>query len=289
MEKRSLGFLDDEIDGVFVSKDINRYVVSLVPYEKTTTFKKGTKNAPRAIVDASPQMELLDETLHVNASSHGILTLSPRITDLASVTAHAASVAREHADALFAFLGGEHSITPAILEGLARKNMGIVWIDAHPDLRKEYRGSPDNHACAGYRSAAWGPIVQIGIRSLSEEQVEYLGRSDRVKCFRSWGEAVKDAVRGLPKSVYLSIDMDGFSPTLVRAVGTPEPGGLEWEEVMGILDFVFKEKDVVAYDVVELCPQADDVVSSFTAARLVYKVMNYHTYHKLTTHLQPRP
>jgi agmatinase len=288
VEKRRLGFLEDAIDEVSVSKEVNRYVVSLVPYEKTTTFKKGTENAPRAIVDVSPQMELLDEVLHVNASSHGVLTLSPRISDLRSITAHAASVAREHPDALLAFLGGEHSITPAILEGLARKEMGIVWIDAHPDLRKEYRGSPDNHACAGFQSAVYGPIVQIGVRSLSEEQVEFLGRSDRVKCFRWWGEAVKNAVRALPKNVYLSIDMDGFSPTLVRAVGTPEPGGLEWEEAMEILDFVFKEKDVFAYDVVELCPQADDVVSSFTAARLVYKAMSYHTYHKLTTHVRPR-
>lgn len=288
MEKRSLGFLEDELDGVFLSKEKNRYVVSLIPYEKTTTFKKGTKNAPRAIVDVSPQMELLDETLHVNASSHGVLTLSPRIAGLDSIAAHAAAVAREHPDALLAFLGGEHSITPAILEGLARKEMGIVWIDAHPDLRKEYRGSPDNHACAGFKSAAFGPIVQIGIRSISEEQVEYLGRSDRVKCFRAWGEAVKDAVRALPKHIYLSIDMDGFSPTLVRAVGTPEPGGLEWEDAMEILDFLFREKDVFAFDVVELCPQADDIVSSFTAARLVYKVMTYHTYNELTTRLRRR-
>ena len=289
MKKDSQGFLEDKQGGVFLSQEASRYVVSLVPYEKTTTYKKGTQNAPRAIIDASPHMELLDETLHVNASSHGILTLSPEISDLASVTAHAASLARSRPDALLAFLGGEHSITPAILEGLGRREMGIVWIDAHADLRKAYRGDPENHACAGFNSVGFGPIVQIGVRSLSEEEVEYLGRSDRVKCFRSWSDAVKDAIRGLPKDVYLSIDMDGFSPMLVRAVGTPEPGGLEWEEVMEILDFVFKEKDVFAYDVVELCPQTDDVVSSFTAARLVYKVMNYHTYHKLTTHLQPRP
>jgi agmatinase len=285
----SLGFLEDKLNGVYLSQETSRYVVSLVPYEKTTTYKKGTRNGPRAIIDASPHMELLDETLHVNASSHGIITLSPEITDLGSIAAHAASVASSHPGVLLAFLGGEHSITPAILEGLGRSDMGIVWIDAHADLRKEYRGRPDNHACAGFNSVGFGPIVQIGVRSLSEEEVEYLGRSDRVTCFRSWSAAVKDAIRGLPKDIYLSIDMDGFSPTLVRAVGTPEPGGLAWEEVMEILDFVFEEKDVFAYDVVELCPQADDVVSSFTAARLVYKVMSYHTYHKLTTHLPPRP
>ena len=287
MKNGGPGFLEDKLDGVFLSHEKSRYVVSLIPYEETTTYRKGARNGPRAIIDASPHMELLDETLHVNASSHGILTLSPPITDLSSVSAHAAAVARSHPAALLAFLGGEHSITPAILKGLARRNIGIVWIDAHADLRKEYRGRPDNHACAGFNSVGYGPIVQIGVRSVSEEETDYLAKSNRVECFRVWSEAAENAIRNLPKEVYLSIDMDGFSPMLVRAVGTPEPGGLLWEEVMGILDCVFREKDVIAYDVVELCPEEHDVVSSFTAARLVYKAMSYHTYHKLTAHLPP--
>jgi agmatinase len=287
VKQNPLGFLEDKLDGVFFSRKDSRYVVSLVPYEETTTYGKGAAKGPRAIVEASPHMELLDETLHVNASSRGILTLTPKITDLSSIASHSSSVAHEHPGALLCFLGGEHSITPALLEGLGRKDIGIVWIDAHADLRREYRGRPDNHACAGFNSVGFGPIVQIGVRSLSEEEVDFLGRSDRVKCFRPWNEAAKDAIRELPNVVYLSIDMDGFSPTLVRAVGTPEPGGLQWEEVMEILDFVMREKDVFAYDVVELCPQPGDSVSDFVAARLVYKVMNYHTYHKLTGHIPP--
>ncbi len=287
MKQDPLGFLEDKLDGVSLAREDSRYVISLVPYEETTTYKKGAVKGPRAIVEASPHMELLDETLHVNASCHGILTLAPKITDLSSVAAHASWVAREQPGSLLCFLGGEHSITPAILEGLGRKEIGIVWIDAHADLRKEYRGRPDNHACAGFNSVAFGPIVQIGVRSLSEEEVDYLGKSDRVKCFRPWNEAARDAIRALPSAVYLSIDLDGISPTLVRAVGTPEPGGLQWEEVMEILDFVMREKDVFAYDVVELCPQSGDIVSDYAAARLVYKVMNYHTYHKLTGHIPP--
>ncbi len=292
MKNAGSGFLEDKLDGVFLSREESRYVLSLIPYEETTTYKEGTRNGPRAIVEASPHMELLDETLHVNASSHGIVTLSPEITDLKSISAHAASAARAHPGALLGFLGGEHSITPAILEGLAgelaRREVGIVWIDAHADLRREYRGRPDNHACAARNSVPFGPIVQIGVRSVSEEEMEFLGKADRVASFRAWNEAAESAVRALPKDVYLSIDLDGFSPTLVRAVGTPEPGGLGWEEVMEIVDFVVKEKELFAYDVVELCPQDHDVVSSFTAARLVYKVMSYHTYHKLAPHLPPR-
>lgn len=287
MKQGRLGFLEDKLDGVFLSSKESRYVISLIPYEETTTYKKGAGRGPAAIIDASPHMELLDETLHVNASSHGILTLSPKITDLSSIAAHAASAARNHPGSFLCFLGGEHSITPAILEGLGRTDIGIVWIDAHADLRKEYRGRPDNHACAGFNSVRFGPIVQIGVRSLSEEEVDFLGHSDRVKCFRPWNEAARDAIRNLPRTVYLSVDMDGLSPTLVRAVGTPEPGGLQWEEVMEILDFVFREKDVLAYDVVELCPEPGDNVSDFVAARLVYKVMSYHAYHKLTSHIPP--
>ena len=289
MDHGKPGFLEDKLDGVYLSREKSRYVLSLIPYEETTTFKKGTRAAPRAIVEASPHMELLDETLRVDASSHGILTLAPEITDLESITAHAASVARSHPGALLGFLGGEHSVTPAILAGFGRKEIGIVWIDAHADLRKEYRGDPHNHACAAFNSLGFGSIVQIGVRSHCVEDLESISPSGPVKCFRPWCEAARDAIRALPESVYLSIDMDGFSPMLIRAVGTPEPGGLVWEEAMEILDFVFREKDVFAYDVVELCPHPDDLASTFITARLVYKVMTYHTYHKLAAHLPPRP
>lgn len=285
--KEGSGFLEDKLDGVFFSEEKSRYVLSLVPYEETTTYRKGTRNAPRAIVEASPHMELFDEALHVNASSHGILTLSPGITDLASVRDHAAEASRKHPGALLGFLGGEHSVTPAILEGLGRRDVGIVWIDAHADMRKQYRGRPDNHACAGFNSIGFGSMVQIGVRSVSAEEMEYLVGTRRVETFGAWDEPAREAIRKLPREVYLSIDVDGFSPTLIRAVGTPEPGGLTWEEGMSILDFVFKEKDVFAYDVVELCPHEDDIVSSFTVARLVYKVMTYHAYHKLAPHLRP--
>ena len=288
MDHGKPGFLEDKLDGVYLSREKSRYVLSLVPYEETTTFKKGTRAAPRAIVEASPHMELLDETLRVDASSHGILTLTPEITDLASITAHAASVARSHPGALLGFLGGEHSITPAILAGLGRKEIGIVWIDAHADLRREYRGDPQNHACAAFNSLGFGSIVQIGVRSHCKEDLESISPSGPVKCFRPWCDEARDAIRALPKSVYVSIDMDGFSPMLIRAVGTPEPGGLLWEEAMEILDFVFREKDPFGYDVVELCPDPDDLTSTFITARLVYKMMTYHTYHKFTTHLPPR-
>ncbi len=280
MEKKA-GFLQDKLGPLPVTREVNRFVLSLVPYEETTTYIKGTREAPEAIIDASGHMELLDEALGLDASRFGILTLRPDITDLKSITSHVRNIRDQYEGALFGFLGGEHSITPAIIEGLEEESLGIVWIDAHSDLRKEYGGRTDNHACAGFNSLSHGRIVQVGVRTLAGEEAEFLELSDRVKAFRNWGRAVEDAIKNLPKKVYLSIDIDGFSPALIRAVGTPEPGGLSWENGLEILDFIFREKEVCAFDVVELCPQPGDIVSTFTTAKLVYKIMAYHALHKL--------
>jgi agmatinase len=275
------GFLEDKFDAPSVSRDDNRFVLSLIPYERTTTYGKGTSRGPDAIVEASGHVELLDETLRTDASRHGVLTLRPDVPDLTAIRQHATRMAIEYPDALLGFLGGEHSVTPAIVAGLGLDDMGIVWIDAHADLRSEYCGSPDNHACAGFHSAAIAPIVQVGIRSLAAEEVDYLDSSTRVKSFRDWSGEVKEAIRALPQTTYISFDLDGLDPMLMRAVGTPEPGGLLWDDAMDILDFVMREKDVRAFDVVELCPDEGDIVSSFTAARLVYKFMQYYTHHRL--------
>jgi agmatinase len=276
------GFLEDKLDAASLSRETNRFVISLLPYEATTTYGKGTRHGPEAIVEASGHVELLDEELLIDASSFGVETVRPAITDLKSITTHVSSLAARAGGALPGFLGGEHSITPAILEGLGRRDIGIVWIDAHADLRQSYLERRDNHACAGYNSLRFGPIVQVGIRTLAHDEAEFLKTADNVRIFRLWDEHAKSAIRDLPRTVYVSIDLDGLSPALMRAVGTPEPGGLDWDEMLSILDCTFKEKDVCAFDVVELCPSKDDIVSSFTAARLVYKVMAYHAFYKLS-------
>jgi agmatinase len=274
-------FLENKLESVQVKRDRNHFVLSLIPYEKTTTYIKGTGNAPEAIIDASAHMELLDESLGVDPSLYGIETLRPSITDLKSITSHVRSMCNGSGDILFGFVGGEHSITPAIIEGLGEEELGIVWIDAHADLREIYLGQRDNHACAGFNTLPFGSIVQVGIRTLAEEEADLLKRSDQVSAYRHWCDRAEERIAALPRKVYLSIDMDGFSPELIRAVGTPEPGGLSWDEVMKMLEFVFKEKEVCAFDVVELCPQPDDVVSTFTAAKLIYKVMAHHALNQL--------
>ena len=273
------GFLEDKADPGDVSREQNHYVLGLIPYEETTTYGQGVGRAPDAIVEASGHVELFDEVLAVDASKGGILTVRPKITDLASITRAARKIRADHPDALVGFIGGEHSVTPALIEAFARPQMGIVWIDAHADLRREFHGRPDNHACAGFNSMGYGPIVQVGIRTLAEEEYDLLQSTDRVRAHRSWGAKARADIMDLPKDVYLTVDYDGFSPEVIRAVGTPEPGGLYWEEVMEILDTVFRHKNVIAFDAVELAPQEADIASSFTAARLVYKILNYHAFY----------
>jgi agmatinase len=271
------GFLEDKLDPGDIVLGENRYVLALIPYEETTTYGKGVGRAPEAIVEASSHVELFDEVLEVDASRGGVLTLRPGITDLQSITQAAKAIRDEHPQAFCGFIGGEHSVTPALLEAFARPNLGVVWIDAHADLRTEFHGRADNHACAGRNSLAYGPIVQVGIRTLAEEEWSFLKSSDRVTAHRHWNDKARADILALPDNVYLTVDFDGFSPEVIRAVGTPEPGGLYWEEVMEILETVFKNKRVVAFDAVELCPNDADHASSFTAARLIYKVLNYHT------------
>jgi agmatinase len=282
------GFLENKLESLLVTRDRNHFVLSLIPFEKTTTYIQGTHDAPEAIIDASAHMELLDDSLGVDASLHGIETLRPAITDLKSITSHVRSIYAHDENRLFGFLGGEHSITPAIIEGLGEESIGVVWLDAHADLRESYLGQGDNHACAAFNTLPFAPIVQVGVRTLAAEEADLLRESDRVAAFRHWCGEAEERIAALPRRVYLSIDVDGFSPTLIRAVGTPEPGGLSWDEVMRILEFVFRAKDIRAFDVVELCPRPDDVVSSFTVAKLVYKVMSYHALNKLEKR-PPRP
>lgn len=270
------GFLEDKDDPGDIVLAENRYVLGLIPYEETTTYGKGVGLAPEAIIEASSHVELFDEVLEVDASRSGILTARPTITDLASITRAAQELRAQHPQSFLGFIGGEHSITPALVEAFKRPNMGIVWIDAHADLRTEFHGRTDNHACAGRNSLQYGPIVQVGIRTLAEEEWSFLKSSDRVKAHRHWTAEAREDIMQLPDEVYLTVDFDGFSPEVIRAVGTPEPGGLYWEQVMEILETVFRYKKVVAFDAVELCPTEYDPASSFTAARLVYKVMNYH-------------
>jgi agmatinase len=278
---------------VAASYEAARVVILPIPYEATTTYRRGCENGPAAILDASQQVEYYDEELDEEFWAIGINT-QPAIADtrndrkvsseeMLQVTQQ--TVARLIADGKFVIaLGGEHSITTGLVEAYRQANsepFTVVQIDAHGDLRHEYEGSIHNHACVMRRIVDMGlPTVQIGIRSICREEADLI-KSKNLAVFRAreiasqpdWMERAWAAI--LTQRVFLTIDLDGIDPTLIPGVGTPEPGGLNWYALMTFLRQIFANHDVLGADVMELAPIADSVVSEFTAAKLVYKLIGY--------------
>lgn len=270
--ERTFDFLGTEVSGAHR----DRVAVIPVPVEWSASYGRGTARAPQAILDASMQIEFYNSGLDLDLEKTGIVTLREKIAskdDLVSfVRAH-----REYFRETFpCFLGGEHSITPWILEGLGYETLGIVWLDAHADMRAQYLGEKESHACAARNSLPFGKLVQIGVRSYSSEERDFLRSCDGTRVFSLWNEGAWEAIRRLPDPVYLSIDFDAVDPSILRAVGTPEPDGLEWDEMMDLLSFVFENKRVVAMDAVELAPVEHDETSNFIAAKIVYEAISRH-------------
>lgn len=253
------------------------FVVVPVPHEATTTYEKGTKNGPAAILKASEQVEEFDEELgYETYAKAGIHTLKP-----AAITGLGSRIAGVLKDKKIpVILGGEHSITPIALKAFAKKhrNLSVLQFDAHADLRNSYLGRKDSHACVMRRVLEICPAVQVGIRNISGEGYEFARKTGQLKKIH-WAEhleATEQITAQLSKNVYISFDLDAFDPAIM-STGTPEPGGLLWYEAMDILKAVCREKNVVGFDVMELLPRNGEIASDFTAAKLAYKIMGFIT------------
>ncbi|UCF06890.1 MAG: arginase family protein [bacterium] len=268
--KKSFDFLGPEVSGA----DRDRVYVIPVPIEWSTSYQKGTAHAPAAILEASRQVELYNQTLGLDLERSGIATLDPEIGSKEELSSFITRHRPELMSVFPCFIGGEHSITPWILEALRPDRIGIVWLDAHADLRESYLGEKENHACAARNSLPFGQIVEVGVRSYSKEEGAFLAGSDRIVACTYWDARARDAVYALPDRVYLSIDYDVIDPSLLRAVGTPEPDGLQWDTLMDLLTFVFSEKTVIGMDAVELCPKESDEVSNFIAAKVLFEAIS---------------
>jgi len=254
----------------------SRFVVIPCPYEATTSFGKGTKKGPQAIIRASQEVEWFDEELGYEPYHRGwIYTWRPvTIRRLPSVVRQ---VVREQK--IPVILGGEHSLTPLVVEEIKSfyRNLSVLQLDAHADLRDSYGGSKESHACAMRRVLEICPAVQVGIRSISVEEWEWANKTGQINKIH-WAEKlelVEKIENQLSKDVYLTIDVDVFDPAAVPAVGTPEPGGMFWYEVLDVLKGVCTTKNIVGFDVVELSPRFGDLASPFTVAKLIYKIMGF--------------
>jgi len=260
-------------------------VILPVPLDRTTSYVPGTRNGPREILAASAQVELWDEELGADPHVHGIVTL-PEMEMHASMDECLAEVHRVASavmarDKFLLTLGGEHSLTPPLVQAAVETfgALTVLQIDAHADLRDSYMDMPNSHACAMRRVLDHAPTVQVGIRNISESEVEALP-SLEARLFYDWNmrddpDWMDTVVSALGPKVYLTIDADGIDPSLMPAVGTPEPGGLTWPELTRLLRKVFRARDVVAADLVELCPLPGVASPNFVCAKLVYKMLGY--------------
>lgn len=284
-------FLGSEVAADYTNA---RVVILPIPFEATTTYRRGCENGPDAILNASHQVEYYDEELEREVWDVGIYTHSPiadtrdrqPVSSAQMLQETQQTVQRLIADGKFVIaLGGEHSITTGIVEAYRQANpdepFTVVQIDAHGDLRHEYEGSIHNHACIMRRVLDMGlPTVQIGIRSICREEAELI-KAKNLTVFRAREIALQPdwmerAIASIPThKVFFTIDLDGIDPTLMPGVGTPEPGGLNWYSLTMFLRRVFESHQVIGCDVMELAPITDSVVSEFTAAKLTYKLIGY--------------
>lgn len=258
-----------------------------VPYDGTASYRPGARRGPLAILEASPQLELYDEELQTEPYRVGIATLPPLevVLDPEAMTRRveqAVSLVIQ-SEKFPVVLGGDHSITVGAVRALMARYgaLSVLQLDAHSDLRDEYQGSRFSHACVARRVVETGcPLVQLGVRSLTREDADFLRKQEAIttvyahELSQDPGRAV-EALERLRNPVYISVDLDVLDPGVMPAVGTPEPGGLSWYQVLAVLREAFERYEVVGCDVVELCPIEGMVAPDFTAARLVYKLIGY--------------
>ncbi len=281
------GFLDLPAD--LSDPATARAAVLPVPYEATTSYGRGARRGPAAILEASAQVEFYDPELDAEPCRQGIATL-PEVALPEGDGERALAALRRAYEGVLATsrfvvaLGGEHTITYPLVAAWrdqlgTRTGFSVLQCDAHADLRDEYQGNRWSHACVMRRVVEEGvPVVGVGIRALSLEERDWLRRTGSAVVFgdelgtEGWIERVLAA---LTPKVYLSFDIDFFDPGLVPATGTPEPGGGTWAQALALLRRVFTEREVVAADVVELSPIEGLHASDFVAARLVYKIIGY--------------
>ena len=274
------------IPAEFSSPERSRFVVLPVPYEKTTSYMKGTRLGPQYLINASHQVELYDEEIGTETWKAGVHTMPPVPLEEDPARYFAAvGNAVEPVVRMGKFLmavGGEHAITEGPLSGVVRVHprISVFHVDAHCDLRDEFEGTKYNHACAARRMMEYADkIVQVGIRSVSEDEKHHTN-TKKVRTFlmhqtRDIKALIPQVLAELTDTVYISIDLDGLDPAVVPGVGTPQPGGLGWYDLLDLLREIIAKKNVVAADVVELCPIEGQVISEFAAAKLVYRIMGY--------------
>tara|TARA_R110001599_G_scaffold35840_5_gene112996 strand:+ start:24412 stop:25353 length:942 start_codon:yes stop_codon:yes gene_type:complete len=261
----------------------SKIVLIPVPYDGTSTWQKGADKGPEAFLNASENMELYDIETDSEVYKEGVY-LADAITENSSPEAmvnvvHQTTKQYINKNKFVTLFGGEHSVSIGTIRAFNEcfDNLSVLHIDAHADLRKEYEGSSCNHACAVYEANQTTNLVQVGIRSMeiSEKRVMNLDKvffAHDMVVNEDWME---DVIDQLTNNVFITFDLDALDSSIMPSTGTPEPGGLFYYETLEFLKKVFEEKNVVGFDMVELCPNPTEKSSDFLAAKLYYKMLSY--------------
>jgi len=261
-------------------------VILPVPYGRTVDYRKGTEKGPLAILNASDNMELFDEELgqeihQIGINTQGLLKVKGLKPEqmINVVEDNVQDVVRKNKFPVL--LGGEHSVSIGSVKALKKhyKDLSILYFDAHYDLRDTYRGSKYNHACVARRLVEMASVLEVGTRSLSREEKDFLPHGNirvvnmsDLRKKENWPNIVKTY---LSRNVYISVDLDVFDPSVMPSVGTPEPGGIGWYEFLEGIRNIIVTRNIVGFDVVELSPIKNMVAPDFMAAKLVYKILGY--------------
>lgn len=267
----------------YASYENSKIVLLPVPYDATSTWGKGADNGPEAFLEASENMELYDLETDSEVYTQGVFLYEPLICDekpeimfqqLRKKTLEIIDTGK-----LFTMIGGEHSVSIATIDAFAQKydNLSVLQLDAHSDLRESYLDSEFNHACAMHRASKTTNLVQVGIRSSDISELPFMNKekmffADDIVNKKDWQQLVIDK---LGDNVYLTIDLDCFDPSVCPGTGTPEPGGLFWYDVIKLLRLLVEQKNIVAFDIVELAPMETNKISEFLTAKLYYKILSY--------------
>lgn len=262
-------------------------VIIPVPYDSTTSYRAGTREGPQAILTASRQVELFDLDLGCEPLLSGIHTFPELETDTSGPEGTVKNVEKAF-KAVFSdnkfpvMLGGEHTITTGAIRAAKakyKKSLSVLQLDAHSDMRDEYENTIYNHACVMRRVYDLVPVTQVGIRNTCKDEIEFFKKvkhdgiiwaNQMIDPKYNWIDKV---INRLSDDVYITIDLDALDPSIMPSVGTPEPGGMLWYQTLELLNKVIDKKNVIGFDVVELCPIPGNIAPDFLAAKLVFKML----------------
>ena len=277
MSKKNYAGIPDK----YARLDDAKVVLIPVPYDGTSTWGKGADKGPDAFLEASENMELFDIETRTEVYKKGVY-LAPPVTENSSPEKMVEAVHKTvknyiKQEKFVTIFGGEHSISIGTIRAFNEsfEDLTVVQLDAHADLRPEYDGTTCNHACAVHEASKTTNLLQVGIRSMDVSELDHMDENQVYWAHDLYEDWMDDAIGQMTPNVFITIDLDAFDPSILPSTGTPEPGGMFWYETLEFLKLMFKKKNVVGFDIVELKPNEKERSSDFLAAKLYYKMLSY--------------